>query len=111
MPERMLGSGLPSRINLFGTLIEGFKFLLEIFEHQAHDPSTVLVCGTLPKINTTPAKPRLSDPIILLAPLCIGELIGKRVLLRTKVTVFFLVVAKMTLAKRFVLFFVQSLTL
>jgi hypothetical protein len=106
----MLCSGLSTSINLLGTLIESFKSLLEIFEHQAHDPSTVLVRGTLPKMNTTLAKPGLSDPVVLLSALFVGALIRELVLLRAKVTIFLLVVAKMALAKRLLLL-VQRLAL
>src|SRR5438105_4405675 len=106
MPEGMFGSALSSSINLLGTLIESFKFLFEIFEHQTHDPPTVLIRGTLPKMNTALAEPGLADPIVLLAALFVGELIGKLVVLGTKVTIFFLLVAKLALAKRFLLFFV-----
>ena len=105
----MLGSGLPSGINLFASLILCFKSLLEIFEHQAHDPPTILVRDAFPIMNTTMTKSWLADPIVLLATLWVGELIGKLVLLGTKVTIFLFVVAKMALAKRTLLFFVQSL--
>src|SRR5882724_1796509 len=107
----MLGSGLPSGINLLGSLILSFKSLLEIFEHQAHDPPTLLVRGALPIMNTTVTKSGRADPIVLLATLWVGELIGELVLLGTKVTIFLLVVAKMALAKRLLLFFVRSLAL
>jgi hypothetical protein len=107
----MLGSGLPSGIDLLGSLILSFKFLLEIFEYQTHDPSAVLVRGALPIMNTTVTKSGRADPIVLLAALWVGELIGELVLLGTKVTIFLFVVAKMALAKRTLLFFVQSLAL
>src|SRR5436309_11568730 len=111
MSKGMLGSGLPSGINLFGSLILSFKSLLEIFEHQAHDPPTVLVRGAFPVMNTTMTKSWLADPIVLLAALWVDELIGELVLLGTKVTIFLLVITKMALAKSLLLFFAQSLAL
>ena len=62
-------------------------------------------------MNTTMTKSWLADPIVLLATLWVGELIGKLVLLGTKVTIFLFVVAKMALAKSLLLFFAQSLAL
>src|SRR5207244_12623281 len=111
MSKGMLGSGLPSGINLFGSLILSFKSLLEIFEHQAHDPPTILIRGAFTIMNTTMTKSWLADPIVLLATLWVGELIGKLVLLGTKVTIFLFVVAKMALAKRLLLFIMRSLAL
>src|SRR5437867_2580201 len=62
-------------------------------------------------MNTTMTKSGRADPIVLPGALWVGELIGELVLLGTKVTIFLFVVAKMALAKRLLLFFVQSLAL
>jgi hypothetical protein len=51
-------------------------------------------------MNTIMAKSRLSDPIVLLTALFVGELIGKLVLFRTKVTIFFFVIAEVALTKK-----------
>src|SRR5688572_3963618 len=107
----MLCSSLSSSINLFGCLVLRFKFLLEIFKDQAHDPPTLLVRGALPIMNTTVTKSGLADPIVLLGALFVGELVWELFALGTKVTIFLLVVVKMALAKRLLFFSVQSLTL
>jgi len=62
-------------------------------------------------MDTTVTKSGRADPIVLPAALWVGELIGELVLLGTKVTIFLFVVAKMALAKRLLLFVVQSLAL
>src|SRR5688572_10122160 len=107
----MLCSSLSSSINLFGCLVLRFKFLLEIFKDQARDSPTLLVRGTPPIMNTTVTKSGLADPIVLLATLSVGELVGELFALGAKVTIFLVVVVKMALAKRLLLFSMQSLTL
>src|SRR5262245_18328928 len=106
----MLCASLSSGINLLRCLILRFKFLLEIFVHQSHDPPTVLVGGALPIVYTTMTKSRRAEPVVLLAALGIGRLIGQLVLLGTKVPIFLRVVAKIALAKRLLLL-MQSLAL
>ncbi len=62
-------------------------------------------------MNTTVTKSGLADPIVLLATLSVGELVGELFALGAILTIFLVVVVKMALAKRLLLFSVQSLTL
>ena len=48
----MLGPHLSAIVDLFARFILHFELLFEIFQLQPHDPPTLLVGGTLAKMNT-----------------------------------------------------------